>query len=115
VAAALSGAARACAASLWAGWWAEEARAEAALRAVLAAPAFAGALLVERQGALLKFRVPRGAAALADLFEAGEAVRQGLGKEGTTLTLGETSLEEIFNAMAATQEEERGQARGWQQ
>ena len=99
-----------CGVSVWAAWWAEECRSIAAQHAVHIAPEFNGARLLERQGALLKFRIPRGTA-LADLFDAGEKVRASLGT-GTTLTLGETSLEEIFNQMAAEQEEERGVARG---
>ena len=86
-------------------------RAAAAAEAtVLATPSFKGAQLCERQGSLLKFRVPRGAA-LADLFAAADSIRVALGA-GTTLTIGETSLEEIFNTMAATQTEERGAAPG---
>jgi ABC-type multidrug transport system ATPase subunit len=86
-------------------------RAAAAAEAtVLATPSFKGAQLCERQGSLLKFRVPRGAA-LADLFAAADSIRVALGA-GTTLTIGETSLEEIFNSMAATQTEERGGAPG---
>jgi ATP-binding cassette subfamily A (ABC1) protein 1 len=78
--------------------------ASAAEATVFASPSFRGARLIERQGNLLKFRAPRGPA-LADMFEAVEAIRSSLGA-GTTMTIGETSLEEIFNAIAATQEEE---------
>ena len=110
--AAFASPARACAADVFCAWWAEEARAASAAAALAAAPALAAARLVERQGGLLKFAVPRApGGTLADAFEALEVVRGACGA-GTTATLCETSLEEIFNALAATQDEERGAARG---
>ena len=99
-------------AALFATWWGEESRVAAALAALAARPAFASARLLERQGYLLKLRVPikegsgKEGRSLAMMFEELELVRRELG--AGTMTLGETRLEEIFNQMAAQQLEETG-------
>lgn len=110
-----SGAARTAPATLFAAWWCEEARVDAAIAAVAAHASLSGALLLERQGLLLKFRVPvppGTGSSMASMFDACEAVRGALG-EGTTITLGQTRLEEIFTEFASRQEEEQGAVRGF--
>ncbi len=103
-----------------AAWWAGMEAAEAAEARVCSSAAFPGAALTERQGATLKFRVPASAggageggapAPLSALFSRVEQLRSALG-EGACVTLGQTSLEAVFNAFAAQQEEEVGVARG---
>ncbi len=75
---------------------------------------FPGSRLVERQGVQLTFAIPgvneQGAhISLANMFRTLEGARQ-LGV--ATYTLGQTTLEQIFNFFAAQQEEETGVARG---
>jgi ATP-binding cassette subfamily A (ABC1) protein 3 len=95
----------------FAAWWAGEDAAEAVLCAV--AEAFPGTTVGERQGLTVKLRVPASAAegrSLADLFERLDGIKQRFGMESATLS--QTSLEQVFNAFAATQEEEVGAVRG---
>jgi hypothetical protein len=96
-------------AALLAGWWAEMDAADAALAALAAE--FPGLRVKERHGLALRLVAEKRGRPLADAFEALERCRATLA-EGTRVTLGETSLEEIFNGFAAQQEEERGVARG---
>ena len=72
---------------------------------------FPRSMMSERQGNLIRFKVPNTGAKLADLFRAIEVakVRTGIQFEAS---LGQTTLENIFVAFAAEQEEERGVARG---
>ena len=73
--------------------------------------AFPGASLVERQGLVLRLAIPPAAdASLAAMFARLEAARAPCGI--ATYTLSQTTLEMVFNSMAAQQEEEQGLARG---
>jgi len=73
--------------------------------------AFPGASLVERQGLVLRLAIPPGGnASLAVMFAKLEAARAPCGI--ATYTLSQTTLEMVFNTMAAQQEEEQGLARG---
>jgi ATP-binding cassette subfamily A (ABC1) protein 3 len=94
-----------------AAFWAEE-DAVARLRAHLGA-AFPGAELIERQGLLLRMRIPPQVGAdapLAAMFAKLEGARRPCGI--ATYTLSQTTLEMVFNTLAAQQEEEQGVARG---
>ena len=109
-------------------WWAGMEESDRAVGEVLGPKgAFPGAVLVERQGGALKFSLPAmvsPAAApaasttttgvpqttLSSLFAAVEVLRGKLG--GASVTMGQTSLETVFNSFAAQQEEETGVARG---
>lgn len=94
-------------------WWVDEDLAEAVI-ADFTTRAFPGATVRERQGATLKLHIGAAAAAgrpLADLFETLEALRMKHGLVSSTLS--QTTLEEVFNSMAAKQEEEQGKARGF--
>jgi len=93
----------------FAAWWASMEASEAA-EDHICSTAFPGAQLSERQGANLKFRVPARlgggalgegeAAPLSALFSRVEEVRSVLGP-GASVTLGQTSLEAVFNSFAA--------------
>ena len=74
-------------------------------------PVFPSSAVTERQGNLIRLKVPNTGAKLADLFRAIELakVRTGLDFEAS---LGQTTLENIFVGFAAEQEEEKGIARG---
>ena len=82
--------------------------------------AFPGSAVTERQGANIKFRIMGASAAtagggaqpLSSLFTSVEEVRAALGR-GASVTLGQTSLETVFNTFASQQEEEVGVARGF--
>lgn len=97
----------------FAAWWAEEAAVER-LQAYFAR-VFPGSECVERQGPTVRFRVPPSADKLADLFARLEASRAPVYLGGCAVasyTLGQTSLEQIFNTFAAQQDEEKNVARG---
>ncbi len=96
-------------AAVFGAWWAEADAVDAALVALGAA--FPGLTVKERHGLSLRLTAEKRGRPLADAFDALERCRASL-QEGTRVTLGETSLEEIFNTFAAQQEEERGVARG---
>jgi energy-coupling factor transporter ATP-binding protein EcfA2 len=73
--------------------------------------AFPGAALAERQGLVLRVKIPpQQGASLAQMFGALEAARRPCAI--ASYTLSQTSLEALFNSFAAMQEEERGVARG---
>jgi hypothetical protein len=73
--------------------------------------AFPGSALVERQGLVLRLKIPpQAGASLAQMFSALEAARRPCGI--ATYTLSQTTLEMVFNSLAAQQEEEQGVARG---
>jgi ATP-binding cassette subfamily A (ABC1) protein 3 len=93
-------------------WWAEE-DAVAAAVATVTGSLFPGSSLEERQGRQLRFAVPAAAlgGSLAAAFAALEGTRARLGV--ASYTLGQTSLEQVFNGMAAAQREETGVARGF--
>ncbi len=90
-------------------WWAEVDAVDIALMAL--SVEFPGLRVKERHGLSLRLVAEKRGRPLADAFEALERCRARL-HEGTRVTLGETSLEEIFNGFAAQQEEETGVARG---
>jgi ATP-binding cassette subfamily A (ABC1) protein 1 len=121
-------------------WWAEEDQADA--MAAFVTDAFPGSRLVERQGSMLRFSLPSlppspptsaggagasGAAdpaAVAPSLAAGQPARRPLSAVFSTVeaaqaalnmagfSLCDTSLEMVFNAFAAQQDEERGSVRG---
>ena len=99
---------------MFASWWLNEDR----VRAVEAfmRKHFAGAALVERHEAQLRFRLPGGAAAgggevpLSKAFDLMEGAKRKL--HVREYALSQTSLEQIFNQFASQQEEETGGARG---
>ena len=97
-------------------WWAFEATARTILRFFVggggAPAAFAGATLSERQGSLLRFKVPNQGGSLANMFRTIEGAKRTLGVTFDA-SLGQTSLEAIFNMFASQQDEERGAVRGW--
>jgi hypothetical protein len=66
---------------------------------------FPRSLMSERQGNLLRFKVPNTGAKLADLFRAIELAKVRTGVEFVA-SLGQTTLENIFVAFAAEQAEE---------
>ena len=105
------------AASEFSAWWAAEACARTVVRHFVggaggAGAAFEGAALCERQGSLLRFKVPNRGKALWEMFAVIEEAKAGLGV-AFDAALGQTSLEAIFNGFAAQQEEERTPVRGW--
>jgi hypothetical protein len=104
------------AAADFAAWWAFEATARTLLRHFVggggAPAAFPGATLSERQGSLLRLKVPAQGGSLAGMFRTIESAKQTLGV-AFDASLGQTSLEAIFNSFAALQDEERGTVRGW--
>jgi hypothetical protein len=75
---------------------------------------FTGSKIIERQGLQLKMSIPpqkKGESlALASMFERLEQAR--VSKGVATYTLGQTTLEQVFNQFAATQEEETDSSRG---
>jgi ATP-binding cassette subfamily A (ABC1) protein 3 len=92
-----------------AGWMAEEDVVEGVVGFV--AGAFPGARLVERQGLAVEFAVPpQPGMPLGAMFARLEGARA-LGV--ATYTLGQTTLEQVFNTFAAQQEEETGSVRGF--
>ncbi|CAK9007920.1 Glucosylceramide transporter ABCA12 (ATP-binding cassette sub-family A member 12) [Durusdinium trenchii] len=81
-------------------WICAERSFQAAHRIVLAK--FPGTELLERQGVRLRFKVPpQPGAKLADIFEGLEQVRPDIALDG--YSLGQTTLEAIFNRFAAKQ------------
>lgn len=95
---------------LFADWWAREDVAAAAAAAV--ASGLPGAHLVERQGATLRFKAPAApGGSLAGVFDTLNRIGAERGFE--SFAVGQMSLEDVFLAMAAGQEEERGVARGF--
>jgi ATP-binding cassette subfamily A (ABC1) protein 3 len=98
----------------FAAWWAAEEGA-ARLEAYVCVAAFPGALLLERQGPLLRFRLPPNGGSLASMFGRMEVARSPVATGGcgvASYTLGQTSLEQIFVEMAGQQDEEKNIARG---
>ena len=93
-------------------WWAEEDAVEGVLEYMSAE--FPGSKVIERQGLQLKMSIPpqkKGEIlALASMFERLEQAR--VLKGVATYTLGQTTLEQVFNQFAATQEEETDSSRG---
>jgi len=95
---------------LFADWWAREDVAAAAAAAVTSG--LPGSRLVERQGATLRFKAPAApGGSLAGVFDTLNAIGAARGFE--SFAVGQMSLEDVFLAMAAEQEEERGVARGF--
>jgi ATP-binding cassette subfamily A (ABC1) protein 3 len=92
----------------FAAWWAAEERARI-VHEYLCDAAFPGSTLIERNGTVVRYRL-LSAEPLSALFSKLEASR-GLGVTG--FTLGQTTLEQIFNGFASQQEEEKGVARGF--
>jgi len=87
-------------------WWAEEEGADRVI-AYVTAEAFPGAALTERQGTLLRFRIPPQPASLGVLFGRLETARTRLGI--ASYSLSQTTLEQLFNSFAAgTQNPETG-------
>jgi ATP-binding cassette subfamily A (ABC1) protein 3 len=89
-------------------WWAEEELATVAVAHVVAS--FPGAKLAERHGNVIRFTIPPQADKLGALFARLEAARGPCCIE--SYSLGQTSLEQIFNLFAAQQDEEKNVARG---
>ena len=93
-------------------WWAEEDAVEGVVNYMSAE--FTGSKIIERQGLQLKMSIPpqkKGESlALASMFERLEQAR--VSKGVATYTLGQTTLEQVFNQFAATQEEETDSSRG---
>jgi len=69
-----------------------------------------GCTLAERQGSTLRFKLGAASEALSALFKKLEHTRTHLGV--ASYTLGQTTLEALFNNFASQQTEERGVARG---
>ena len=92
----------------FAAWWAAEASCKDVVTYV--AETFPGSVLAERQGSTLRFKLGAGAEALGKLFGKLEHARTHLGV--ASYTLGQTTLEAVFNSFAGQQQEERGVARG---
>jgi ABC-type multidrug transport system ATPase subunit len=92
-------------------WWAAEDMA-AALIYFVNEEAFPGAELLERQGTLLRFRLPAQKDPLGTVFARFEDARHRLCIR--SYALGQTTLEQIFNNFAAQQDEEKNVARGLQ-
>jgi ATP-binding cassette, subfamily A (ABC1), member 3 len=93
-------------------WWAEEDVVEGVVEYM--SIEFIGSKIIERQGLQLKMSIPpqkKGdSLALASMFERLEQAR--ISKGVATYTLGQTTLEQVFNQFAATQEEETDSSRG---
>jgi hypothetical protein len=89
-------------------WWAEED--QVATLAGYMLTAFPGAILVERHGSNVRFRLPPAPVPISTLFARVEGGRDSCGI--ASYTLGQQTLEQIFNSFAAGQEEEKGVARG---
>jgi ATP-binding cassette subfamily A (ABC1) protein 3 len=93
-----------------AAWWAQEALALGFLSHVTTV-AFPGSELLERHGSRMRFAIPAQAISLSELFRKVEECRSTFSVAG--YSLGQTSLEQIFNFFASQQEEETGRARGF--
>jgi LSD1 subclass zinc finger protein len=78
--------------------------------AAFMAEALPAAALAEEHAGRLTYQLARGAVALGDVFEVMEGAREELGIYDYSLT--QASLEQIFVAFAAQQEEERGTPAG---
>ncbi|KAJ0412877.1 hypothetical protein ATCC90586_002507 [Pythium insidiosum] len=96
---------------LFVAWWIAEER-FLALHAFLAAsfPEVETVTLVERQNDLCRYRLASDALRLGDVFRRIEHGRESLHLREYAVS--QTTLEQIFNAFAAQQSEERGVARG---
>ena len=92
----------------FAAWWAGEAVCKEVV--VYMAETFVGCTLAERQGSTLRFKLGAASEALGALFGKLEHTRSHLGV--ASYTLGQTTLEALFNSFASQQQEERGVARG---
>jgi len=92
----------------FADWWAGESLGAQLHRFV--SENFPGAELVERHGEFFRYKLPLGGQKLSTVFSTIEADKAGL--HIGEYSLSQISLESIFNAFAATQDEERGVARG---
>jgi hypothetical protein len=115
--AALLGPSKSVSAEEFSAWWAFEATARTLLRHFKgdgggAQGVFAGATLSERQGSLLRLKVPSQGGSLAAMFRTIESAKTALGIHFDA-SLGQTSLEAIFNGFASQQDEEKGAVRGW--
>ncbi len=97
-------------------WWAKEQSATEVIYSFCgrggAQGSFPQSKLSERQGNLLRFKVPNTGAKLADLFKTIEATKLSTGVNFEA-SLGQTTLENIFVQFASEQEEERGNVRGF--
>lgn len=94
----------------FAAWWAEE-EGVSTLVNHLTENAFPGSEVVERQGALVRFRVPnQNGMKLYSMFARLEAAREPLNI--ATYSLSQATLESIFNDLAGQQDEEKNIARG---
>merc|ERR1711998_536563 len=71
---------------------------------------FAGAQLVERQGAKLRFRLPTASMPIGKAFELMQTNQERMRIQEYSLS--QTTLEQIFNQFAAEQEEETQGAHG---
>ena len=110
--------------SLFSSWWAAEQGAKEITvhfsgdgsdgSSPAARGVFPGSALVERQGLLLRFSVPNTGESLASLFRKLEGARAATGL-AFEASLGQTSLEAVFNHFAGQQEEEVGAVRGFSQ
>ena len=89
-------------------WWAGEAVCKEVV--VYMSETFVGCTLAERHGSTLRFKLGGGSEPLGSLFGKLEHTRQHLGV--ASYTLGQTTLEALFNSFASQQQEERGVARG---
>ncbi|TYZ67280.1 hypothetical protein PybrP1_002795 [[Pythium] brassicae (nom. inval.)] len=89
-------------------WWVSESRGEA-LRTFFCTE-FPGSALVEQQGEHFRFQVPKHALRPSAIFALLESAKTSL--HVSEYGVSDTSLEHIFNGMAAQQEEERGVVRG---
>jgi len=92
----------------FASWWAGEAVCKEVV--VYMAETFVGCTLAERQGSTLRFKLGAASESLGALFGKLEHTRARLGV--ASYTLGQTTLEALFNSFASQQLEERGVARG---
>jgi energy-coupling factor transporter ATP-binding protein EcfA2 len=90
-------------------WWAIEDIA-ASCTNYITVVAFPEAEMNERQGSQLRFKIPPQKESLGKLFAKLEQAKKIVNIQ--SYSLGQTSLENIFNSFASQQEEERGVARG---
>ncbi len=92
----------------FADWWAGESLGASLHQFVM--KSFPGAELVERHGEFFRYKLPSEGRRLSSIFDLLERGKDAL--QVAEYSLSQISLESIFNSFAATQEEEKGVARG---
>ena len=92
----------------FAAWWAAEDRIKRFVEHITHT-AFPGSEVLERHGNRLRFQIPPQTIPMGEIFG---RVEQARATFNIDFSMGQTSLEQVFNYFAAQQEEETGVARG---